>query len=67
VQARLVLTPTNAKMLLKALEENIARYETQYGEIALPPRSQTLADQLFSTIRGGDSPEGDPEGGPDNE
>ena len=67
VQARLVLTPTNAKMLLKALEENIARYEAQYGEISLPPRSQTLADQLFSTIRGDDSPEGDPEGGPDDE
>lgn len=64
VQTRLVLTPTNAKMLLKALEENISRYEEQHGEINLPPRPQTLADQLFSTIRSpedepGDEPPGD--------
>jgi hypothetical protein len=57
VQTRIVLTPTNAKMLLKALEENITRYEEQHGEITLPPRPQTLADQLFSTIR---SPEDEP-------
>lgn len=55
VQTRIVLTPTNAKMLLKALEENVARYETQYGEIALPPRPQTLADQLFNTVRSDDT------------
>jgi hypothetical protein len=67
VQARLVLTPVNAKMLLKALEENIARYETQYGEIVLPQRPQTLADQLFSTIRPDDDSENDPDEGPQNE
>ncbi len=57
VQTRVVLTPTNAKMLLKALEENIARYEEQHGEIALPPRPPTLADQLFGSVR---SPEDEP-------
>jgi hypothetical protein len=62
VRARLVLTPTNAKMLMKALEENIARYEAQHGEIELPARPQSLADQLFNTIRGDD-----PEGGPEHE
>ena len=51
VQTRLVLTPTNAKMLLKALEENISRYEDQHGEIELPPRPMSLADQLFGTVR----------------
>lgn len=64
VRTRLVLTPTNAKMLLKALEENLERYETQFGEIALPPRPATLADQLFSTIR---SSENDPEDSSDKE
>lgn len=63
VRARIVLTPTNAKMLLKALEENISRYESQHGEIKLPPQGPTLADQLFSTIRTG----GDDDGGPGNE
>ena len=60
VRTRLVLTPTNAKMLLKALEENIERFETQYGEITLPPRPQTLADQLFNTIRSGENDPEDP-------
>jgi hypothetical protein len=57
VQTRIVLTPTNAKMLLKALEENISRFEDQHGEIELPPRPQSLADQLFGTIR---TPEDEP-------
>ena len=51
MQTRIVLTPTNAKMLLKALEENISRFEEQHGEIELPPRPQSLADQLFGTVR----------------
>jgi hypothetical protein len=55
VQARIVMTPTNAKMLMKAMQENIERYETKHGEIKLPPRPATLADQLFSSIGpGGD-------------
>lgn len=61
VQARLVLTPTNAKMLLTALQDNIARYEDQHGEIKVPPRPQTLADQLFGAIRPPDEGEGGPE------
>jgi len=61
VQARLVLTPTNAKMLLTALQDNIARYEEQHGEIKVPPRPQTLADQLFGAIRPPDEGEGEGE------
>jgi hypothetical protein len=70
VQTRIVLTPTNAKMLLKALEENISRFEEQHGEIELPPRPMSLADQLFGTVRAPDdeAPSGDePESeGPDS-
>lgn len=54
VRSRIVLTPTNAKMLLTALQDNITRYESQHGEIKLPPRPQSLADQLFRTIRSSD-------------
>ena len=61
VQARLVLTPTNAKMLLTALQDNIARYEEQHGEIKVPPRPQTLADRLFGAIRPPDESEGESE------
>jgi len=33
VQARIVLTPQHAKGLLKALEENIRKFEDKFGEI----------------------------------
>ena len=44
IQARVVMTPISAKMLLQTLSENLRRYELRHGEIKLPP---TLADQLF--------------------
>lgn len=33
VKSRLVLTPQHAKRFLRALSENVARYEQQHGEI----------------------------------
>ncbi len=33
VKARIILTPEHAKRLLKALGENIQRYEEQFGKI----------------------------------
>ena len=57
VQSRVVVTPANAKLLLRALQQNIDRFEERYGEIELPPKPVSLADQLFSTIRPED---GDP-------
>lgn len=35
VQARILLTPTNAKMLLQALGDNIAKYERRFGVIGV--------------------------------
>jgi hypothetical protein len=46
VRARLVMTPLNAKLLLRALNEHLARFEQQYGEIIIPEGS-SLADKLF--------------------
>ena len=56
VQTRVVMTPTNAKLFLNALQTNLARYEATFGEIPVPPQPSTLADQLF----GGLKPEGEP-------
>ena len=40
VQARVILAPPHAKALLAALEENIKRYEEQFGKIQVgPPQS----------------------------
>jgi hypothetical protein len=46
IRSRVVMTPLSAKLLLRALTENIARYEAAYGEINIPVNS-TLADNLF--------------------
>jgi hypothetical protein len=34
------------KLFLRALTENVARYESKFGEITLPLK-HTLADELF--------------------
>jgi hypothetical protein len=47
IQARVVMTPLNAKLLYKALGENIAKYEAQFGEIKLPSQGPSLAQQFF--------------------
>ncbi len=46
VTARILMAPLSAKLLLRALTENLARYESAFGEIAMPGNS-TLADTLF--------------------
>lgn len=46
VYARIVMTPMNAKLLLRALAENLGKFEAQYGEIIVPTN---LADQLFKS------------------
>lgn len=35
VKSRIITTPQHAKMLLKALQENIEKYETRFGEIKI--------------------------------
>ena len=43
VQARLIMTPINAKMFIKALEENIEKFEGKFGEIksqSKPPHAK---------------------------
>lgn len=48
VQTRVVMTPLSAKLVLKALGENVAKYEAQFGEIQMPAQGSSLAQQLFS-------------------
>lgn len=35
VYARIIMTPQHAKSLLRALDENITKYEKQFGEIKI--------------------------------
>ena len=36
VQARVIMTPMNAKLLNRALGENLAKFEAQFGEVKTP-------------------------------
>lgn len=44
ITARVIMSPMHAKMLYRALGQNIAKFEQQYGEIRLP---LSLADHFF--------------------
>jgi len=50
VKARVLMSPLSAKLLLRALTENLARYEAAFGEIAVPGNS-SLAEHLFRPIQ----------------
>jgi hypothetical protein len=51
VQTRIAMTPANAKLFLQALQTNLNMFEEKHGEISLPPKPVSLADQLFNTIK----------------
>jgi len=36
VQSRMIMTPSHAKAFLRALEQNISKYESEHGEIKMP-------------------------------
>ena len=40
VYARIISTPQHAKMLLKALKENIDKFEARFGEIKMDAQNQ---------------------------
>ncbi|MEI6289279.1 MAG: DUF3467 domain-containing protein [Chloroflexota bacterium] len=51
VGARILMSPLSAKLLFRALSENLSRYEAAFGEISLPRSS--LADHLFKPFQQG--------------
>jgi hypothetical protein len=62
IQARVVMTPANAKLFLQALQQNLDRFEEKHGKIDIPPRPVSLADELFSTLKSDDDDESSPNG-----
>lgn len=42
VKARIILTPQHAKRLLRALKENIHKYESVHGDIIVPEGSDNF-------------------------
>ncbi len=45
-KSRVLLSPLSAKLFYKALGDNLAKFEANFGEISVPGVS-TLADNLF--------------------
>ena len=58
VLMRVVLSPVGAKLLLRALAENIGRYEATFGEINLPG-DPGLANDLFKQVHPPEPPKTD--------
>lgn len=57
VESRVVMSPHAAKLLLRALVENLARYEAANGVIQIPGDNH-LATDLFRNIHPPDQPGG---------
>jgi hypothetical protein len=60
INARVLMTPLSAKLLLRALAENVSRYEAAFGEIHVPVNS-SLAESLFRPHHPPDPPKEDKE------
>lgn len=58
VGARILMSPLSAKLLHRALGENLARYEAAFGEITVPVNS-SLAEHLFRPFH--NPPDGSPD------
>jgi hypothetical protein len=57
VYSRIITTPMHAKLLLRALNENLEKYEEQFGEIKLPAGGDALAQQFFGAVKPPQPPE----------
>ncbi|MBN1873147.1 MAG: DUF3467 domain-containing protein [Anaerolineae bacterium] len=51
IKTRVVMTPLNAKLLLRALQDNLAKYEAAFGEIVVPGQGDNLAQEFFGGLR----------------
>jgi signal transduction protein with GAF and PtsI domain len=47
VKSRIIMTPEHAKRLLMALQDNIMKYEAQFGDISLHDRGGYMPGPMF--------------------
>jgi hypothetical protein len=50
IYARILMTPTNAKALHKALGENLEKYEKRFGEIRFSPEEQEAREHHIGFV-----------------
>jgi len=51
VYARILMTPTNAKALHKALGDNLAKYEKRFGEITISPEELEARERPLGFVQ----------------
>ena len=51
VKSRVVMTPLNTKLFLRALQDNLAKFESRYGEITIPNRGDDLVKAFFGGVK----------------
>jgi len=51
VYARVLMTPTNAKALHKALGDNLAKYEKRFGEIKIAPEELEAHERSLGFVQ----------------
>ena len=51
VKSRVVMNPLNAKLLLRALQDNLAKFEASFGEIRVPGEGEGLAQAFFGHVK----------------
>ena len=47
VQSRIVMTPEHAKRLMYALQDNVAKFEKEFGPIRMPEEQQQAGSKTF--------------------
>lgn len=54
IVSRLIMTPEHAKQLLLALQDNVHKYEQQFGSIQIPQQQRPLGNTIapFSIPKG---------------
>jgi hypothetical protein len=65
VATRLIMSPVALKLFAHALNENLSRFETNFGTINIPGGTSSLADSLFKSHHTPGEPGEPPAGAPD--
>ena len=55
VKSRIILTPEHAKRLLFALQDNVAKYEKQFGKVNTPDGSPNIVPPVPMSFGGGEA------------
>ena len=59
IRSRVMMSPLSAKLLQRALSENLRKFEATFGEIKIP-QGKSLADNLFRPQQSPESPKDPP-------